>query len=579
MSTSTISQIDTNHFKLHLNLFNYEKTTLEVHLSNYVEKLQRSHPTFVPAPYKVLQDQDLLEFLLQGVTSNAPAFDFFTIEVRLIQQITPARAFFTAVLQNATNYFPQATYITTSNQPVGVNSTVFKLDSDDGFLQTPTMLGLNPSNEITVEEFSISVLHENFSFSSATTNFQVFNPVEVKKGYLAFPLIPSPTHAIFPIQTPFATLPMYHLPPPRLVLNAAADTSVNWNHYQQEYTGEQAEHIRNIRDDLYARQRTTARHPSSFDQPNNQRNRSPSRNQERPSFGVLNPGQFQPNNSTDGATAFVTRTSATTTSSTSVPRMTVQIPHLEPGESFPPSASPNLEWDHFNIHIPNNVELPPPLAHSLLKNPQNDPYYPQLPLFANPMDVSIPRNTNPFRAQSPPIPPGSLANMNITDPTVTIPKPAVTMPNPTVTMPLVTAAASVLTNPTVVSSSIPTPPTPAPASVATTNVTPRPVGAVQRSPTDRMFASPLLSPRSPSSAMFRSPAPGPGQFQSPGPRPTLQQNQDTSAVHTTRSVTGNQKPRQLSSDFVSAMSAGKQKIISATKKKPLRSASADSKTT
>ena len=264
------------------------------------------------------------------------------MEIRLIQQVNPSRIFFTAVLQNASNYFPHANYIHTLYHPVGVSSTIFKLNSPDGFLPTPQMLGLTSANEIIVAEFSLSILHENFSFASSSTGFQIYTPVEVKKGYLAFPLVPT-SQAHFPVQTPFSSLPMFGHPPPiqppRLILNAS-ETSLPWNPQQQQYTGEQADHIRNIRETLGNQQgrnnRSTTRQPRTSHQPSRNRNPSqPPQHQDGPVLGNL----FQPRNnpdtnfSTDGARATSmpassSSSTSTTTDTPSFPRMTVHLPHM-----------------------------------------------------------------------------------------------------------------------------------------------------------------------------------------------------------------------------------------------------------
>ena len=125
--------------------------------------------------------------MLLGENSLAPAFDFYTISVQLIQQVNPSRLFFTATLMDESTHFPNANYIL-YHHPPGVCSTIFKLNSKDGFFST-LPVGLVAENEIVVSQFSLSILLENLSFFAAP--FQDFNPVEIKKGCLFFPLTPN----------------------------------------------------------------------------------------------------------------------------------------------------------------------------------------------------------------------------------------------------------------------------------------------------------------------------------------------------------------------------------------------------
>ena len=137
-SVSQISSQDQqNHFKLRIELFQFEKTTIEEHLRNYVEKIQRQHCDFLPPDAKILSHHNLLEFMLLGEQTRAPAFEFYHVQIQLVQQVTPSRMFFVAQLVEENNYFSHSSYIDSLHQPPGVRSTIFKLNTNDGFLATP----------------------------------------------------------------------------------------------------------------------------------------------------------------------------------------------------------------------------------------------------------------------------------------------------------------------------------------------------------------------------------------------------------------------------------------------------------
>ena len=62
----TSSPDQQNHFKLRIELFQFETTTIEEHLKNYIGKVQRQHCNFIPPDVKILSHHDLLEFMLSG---------------------------------------------------------------------------------------------------------------------------------------------------------------------------------------------------------------------------------------------------------------------------------------------------------------------------------------------------------------------------------------------------------------------------------------------------------------------------------------------------------------------------------
>jgi hypothetical protein len=204
-SGSQISNQDQlNHFKLRVGFFQFETTTIQEHLKNYIEKLQRQHCDYSPPDAMFLPHHDLLEFMLLGEETSAPAFDFYHVQLQLVQQIHPSRIFFVAQL--AEDYFANASYIDSLYQP-GVQSTIFKLNTENGYLETPKLSQLTAQNEIIVAQFKLTILLENFSF--APQPFTEFSQVEVKRGCLHFPLIPSCQGG----QNPAQQQHHFHVPP------------------------------------------------------------------------------------------------------------------------------------------------------------------------------------------------------------------------------------------------------------------------------------------------------------------------------------------------------------------------------
>ena len=87
-----------NLFKLRIELFAFERATMEAQLANYIERIQRKHPSFLPEDYKMLPHHDVIQFHLQGELSSVPAFEFYEVQIQLVQQVRPSRVYFTAAL-------------------------------------------------------------------------------------------------------------------------------------------------------------------------------------------------------------------------------------------------------------------------------------------------------------------------------------------------------------------------------------------------------------------------------------------------------------------------------------------------
>jgi hypothetical protein len=256
-----------NHFKLRVELFQFETTTIEEHLKNYIGKVQRQHCSFVPPDVKILSHHDLLQFILSGEQSRAPAFEFYHLKIQLVQQINPSRVFFIGQLIEEKTFFSNSSHVVCLNQPSGVRSTILKLNTLDGFLATPTVSKLSAQNELVVAQFKMAVLLENFSFSPEP--FNTFTPVETKQGCLNFPLVPSTSNRN-PVQTHFY-VPSHQAPPPQhappRLLRDDMDTSVQWNRNHQTYISrDKQRHVQDVQN----RFRSTSRNRTHLRTQNSQ---------------------------------------------------------------------------------------------------------------------------------------------------------------------------------------------------------------------------------------------------------------------------------------------------------------------
>jgi hypothetical protein len=164
----------------------------------------------------------------------------------LVQQNYPSCIFFKAKL--AEDYFACANHIQNLYQP-DVQQTIFKLNTDTGYLETPKMSQPTAQNEVIVSSFKLTILLENFSFSIQP--FTEFSKLEVKNGYFYFPLIPTCRGTQNPAQQQhhFRAQPMLDPPlaPPRMMRDDT-NCSVPWDHDTQSFMSrERAKHVNNVK--------------------------------------------------------------------------------------------------------------------------------------------------------------------------------------------------------------------------------------------------------------------------------------------------------------------------------------------
>ena len=91
-------------------------------------------------------------------------------------------------------------------------STVLRLNTEDGFLNTPPLPELTVESKIVVSTFNVNIFLENLSF--AMPPFQIYSPVEVRGGTLHFPTNPSYFgHPVQQTQYYSHQLPVFSVPP------------------------------------------------------------------------------------------------------------------------------------------------------------------------------------------------------------------------------------------------------------------------------------------------------------------------------------------------------------------------------
>ena len=184
-SANSNGSAENHHFKLRVEFFQYERTSLEAYIENAIKKIQRNDISYNPDPFKMLPSHNILEFYLQEQT-NINAFDHFTLDVKLMQQSIPPCLYFTAVFMDAPKFFPDSTYLSGVYHR-GLPSTFLKLDTNDGYLKIPPIKNLSTENDKILANFKLSILLENLSFLTAP--FEEYAPVDIKKGNLYFPVV------------------------------------------------------------------------------------------------------------------------------------------------------------------------------------------------------------------------------------------------------------------------------------------------------------------------------------------------------------------------------------------------------
>ena len=292
-SSQSSGQNTLNYFKLRVNFSQFEVTTIQTHLQCYIEKLQRQYFNFNPPNVTILEYHDLLEFQLIGEETSCPAFNYYHINLELIQQSYPSCLYFKARLEE--DYFQCSNHIQSIYHP-DVHQTIFSLNTQTGNLPTPKMTHPQTQNEVTVSSFKLTILLENFTFS--VHPFDEFSRLEVKNGFFFFPLIPTSRGTACPAQQQhhFRAQPMLDppLPPPR-VMRDDTNCSIPWDHNTQSFMSSERQRLVNT-----VKQRLNQRRPSSAARPSQPHQSQPSHQssqaQPRPhQQSNVNPPQSVPN--------------------------------------------------------------------------------------------------------------------------------------------------------------------------------------------------------------------------------------------------------------------------------------------
>ena len=76
-SNPTQSPLQTrgNVIRLRLELFSYERETIEAQISSYIQRLLRRNPSFIPEDYKLLHIHDVIQFHIIGEHSKSEMDD------------------------------------------------------------------------------------------------------------------------------------------------------------------------------------------------------------------------------------------------------------------------------------------------------------------------------------------------------------------------------------------------------------------------------------------------------------------------------------------------------------------------
>ena len=97
-----------NTIRLRMEFFSYEREVIQTQISAYIQKLSRKHPPFKAQDHQLLHVHDIMQFQVLGETSHVLAYDYFPIQVNLIQQVRPAQLYLSATIPGFKQNFVNA---------------------------------------------------------------------------------------------------------------------------------------------------------------------------------------------------------------------------------------------------------------------------------------------------------------------------------------------------------------------------------------------------------------------------------------------------------------------------------------
>ena len=154
-----------NTIRLRIEFFSYEREVIETQISAYIKKLSRKHPSFKAQDYQLKHVHEIMQFQVLGEASHVLAYDYFPIQVSLLQQVRPAQLYLSATIPGFEQNFVNASYTGALIDSLG-RSTILRLDTENGFLPTPPMPDLTIETELVISTFHLNILLVSSLFSS-----------------------------------------------------------------------------------------------------------------------------------------------------------------------------------------------------------------------------------------------------------------------------------------------------------------------------------------------------------------------------------------------------------------------------
>ena len=114
-----------NTIRLRIEFFSYKREVIQTQISAYIKKLSRKHPSFKAQDHQLLHVHDIMQFQVLGETSHVLAYDYFPIQVNLIQQVRPAQLYLSATIPGFEQNFVNASYTGALHASLG-RSTILR---------------------------------------------------------------------------------------------------------------------------------------------------------------------------------------------------------------------------------------------------------------------------------------------------------------------------------------------------------------------------------------------------------------------------------------------------------------------
>ena len=124
------------------------------YLTSHIQQIKRHHPHLSFQTPSLCKNLPLLQFN-PNLNPKILAFDLFVFKIEMVQSFRPQpHIYYTGVLQNLTQLFPNSYLLTDEFQPCKIPTPIIPLQTEDGSIYLPSLMKTEDSQHVVLSIFN-----------------------------------------------------------------------------------------------------------------------------------------------------------------------------------------------------------------------------------------------------------------------------------------------------------------------------------------------------------------------------------------------------------------------------------------